>query len=227
MSKKQIMKKVFDKEFNINAMRSQILEEMEKKEKMMKVLKYALPLCVILIISGILIWNNSDNKMLKFNTKDEEKYSNIRINKISALGAAMLDADVKTVLHDEIDISWLDLNDSLPSDLDKFDGYKILTRKDRASAYDILNCYVYEYYNEDSLRSIRIAFSDKNKPIRDYYFDIEKVKKSKINETELTIYQYEELFFTEFIYREYNFDIETSNISLEELTSLLETIIKY
>lgn len=226
MSKKQIMKKVFDKEFNINAMRSQILEEMEKKEKMMKVLKYALPLCVILIISGILIWNNSDNKMLKFNTKDEEKYSNIRINKISALGAAMLDADVKTVLHDEIDISWLDLNDSLPSDLDEFDGYKILTRKDRVSAYDILNCYVYEYYNEDSLRSIRIAFSDKNKPIRDYYFDIEKVKKSKINETELSIYQYEELFFTEFVYRGYNFDIETSNISLEELTSLLETIIK-
>lgn len=226
MSKKQIMKKVFDKEFNINAMRIQILEEMEKKEKMMKVLKYALPLCVILIISGILIWNNSDNKMLKFNTKDEEKYSNIRINKISALGAAMLDADVKTVLPDEIDISWLDLNDSLPSDLDKFDGYKILTRKDRASAYDILNCYVYEYYNEDSLRSIRIAFSDKNKPIRDYYFDIEKVKKSKINETELMVYQYEELFFTEFVYRGYNFDIETSNISLEELTSLLETIIK-
>lgn len=225
MSKKQIMKKVFEKEFNINVMRSQILKKNERKIKMFKILKYALPVCTILIIGSIFIFNNSNNSLLKLNNSNKEEYKNIVVNKIDNLGAATLDADIKTIPNEKINISELN-NLSIPNDLNISDKYSIYSRKDKTSDYNILNCYVYEYYKEDSLRSIRIAFSDKNKPIRDYYFSEEGVKKSLINEIELAVYQYEELYFTEFVYKGYNFDIETSNISLEELTNLLETIVK-
>lgn len=223
MSKKQIMKKVFDKEFNINVMRSQILKKNERKIRMFKIVKYALPIWAILIIGSIFIFNNNNNSLLKLNNSNKEDYKNIVVNKIDNLGA--VDADIKTMHDKKINISELD-NLSIPNDLNISDKYSIYSRKDKTSDYNILNCYVYEYYKEDSLRSIRIAFSDKNKPIRDYYFSEEKAKKSKINNNELTIYQYEKNYFIEFKYKDYNFDIETSNISLEELTNLLETIIK-
>lgn len=59
MAKKQIMKKIFDKEFNVDDMREQILLKREEQEKkhMTKYLKYALPIFAIFIISGLLSLN--------------------------------------------------------------------------------------------------------------------------------------------------------------------------
>lgn len=43
---------------------------------------------------------------------------------------------------------------------------------------------------------------------------------------ELKIFKYNELYFTEFKYKDINFDIETTNITEQELTDLLLSIIK-
>ena len=45
------------------------------------------------------------------------------------------------------------------------------TRDIGKSKYDNLNCYVYYFSNENDERNIRVAFSGKGKPIRDYGFD--------------------------------------------------------
>ena len=83
-----------------------------------------------------------------------------------------------------------------------------------------------DYSNTDKGREIIVSFSKENKPIRDYYFSEEGSKISKIDNFELKIFKFNELYFTEFNYKGINFDIETTNITEQELTDLLLSIIK-
>lgn len=100
------------------------------------------------------------------------------------------------------------------------------TRDIGKSKYDNLNCYVYYFSNENDERNIRVAFSDKGKPIRDYGFDSNSALNSTINNNELVIYKYENIYFVEFIYNNVNYDIETDGINIVELEMFLKSIIK-
>lgn len=100
------------------------------------------------------------------------------------------------------------------------------TRDIGKSKYDNLNCYVYYFSNENDERNIRVAFSDKGKPIRDYGFDSDSALNSTINNNELVIYKYENIYFVEFIYNNVNYDIETDGINIVELEMFLKSIIK-
>lgn len=82
------------------------------------------------------------------------------------------------------------------------------------------------YFNKTDDRNIRIAFSNRNRPLRDYYFGELNRVNSKIRGYDLIIYQFDNSYFVEFKYDGCNYDIETNNITLEELTILLTTIIK-
>ena len=62
--------------------------------------------------------------------------------------------------------------------------------------------------------------------MRDYDFDKKGAVKSVIKGQDVIIYQYEKIYFAEFSYKGYNFDIEASNISLEEFKTLLNSIIR-
>lgn len=91
--------------------------------------------------------------------------------------------------------------------------------------YKNLNSYILNYYNDNETRNIKVAFSDKNRPIRDYYFSNENAVTSIIKDKKLKIYSYEETFFVEFHYNNYYFDIETNNILQDELIDLISSII--
>ena len=225
MSNKQIIKDVFDKELNANKIRNQILLKNERKNKknMIKFLEYVIPVFVIAIVGGVLFLNNyRDDYIFSDNN------SNIIVNKIDGLDLTKLDADIKLEEIYSVNLPWNDMfNDiNIPKDLDKFYGYGVYTKNDSTGEYDIFNSYVYEYFNLNENRKIKIAFSDINKPIRDYFFDSAEVKESNINNQELIIYQNEDNYFVEFKYNEYYFDIETRAITIDELTKLLTTIIK-
>ena len=225
MSNKQIIKDVFDKELNANKIRNQILLKNERKNKknMIKFLEYVIPVFVIAIVGGVLFLNNyRDDYIFSDNN------SNIIVNKIDNLDLTKLDADIKLEEIYSVNLPWNDMfNDiNIPKDLDKFYGYGVYTKNDSTGEYDIFNSYVYEYFNLNENRKIKIAFSDINKPIRDYFFDSAEVKESNINNQELIIYQNEDNYFVEFKYNEYYFDIETRAITIDELTKLLTTIIK-
>ena len=145
---------------------------------------------------------------------------------LGKLGAILIDADVKVVNEEENSI-WISIvsNIVIPEQLEKKESYMLYTRKDKESPYDILNSYVYNYYNEETLSSIRISFSNKNKPLRDYHFSEEGAKETTINNVKMKIFKYENIYFTEFNYKDYNFDIETTNITQDELINLLKSII--
>lgn len=110
------------------------------------------------------------------------------VNEISSTGVNKIDADIKIQPIKKTDSY---LSDAwVPDDLNKFNGYSVYTRDIGKSKYDNLNCYVYYFSNENDERNIRVAFSGKGKPIRDYGFDSDSALNSTINNNELVIYKY-------------------------------------
>jgi len=235
-NKEKIKKSInmdFDKEYNYNAIINKI--EGEKMKNRKKLWRWSLvPICLAIVMSGLLFINLQDNTKLsspEIPLINEENKIKLNINNLDKIGAFLFDAKIKDMPTNGINIPWPNiLKDgiTIPKDLAKYKANAYYTRKDRTGEYNILNCYVYNYFNEndDYYRNIRIAFSDKYKPIRDYHFSDENSKETIINDTKLTVFKYNTIYFTEFNYEGYNFDIETNNISEQELLDLILSIIK-
>ena len=110
--------------------------------------------------------------------------------------------------------------------MNKVGGEKLFGRSDKNSkVYDKLVQYQFHYFNEDNTRNITVAFSDTNKPVRDYRLP-DSGKISTIHGVTLKLYQYKDIYMTEFQYKGYNFDIETSGITEKEFIKFLESLIK-
>ena len=250
MSNEELFKKIFDEKFNSKRIKEEILsKENNEKIKLIPILKLALaPICLTIIICSFMIFGGK--KVSKPDIIFEENNSaQIYVNKIKENSLARLDCDIKTIskteLYDNNNNNTANYsqqfevlkNLKVPKDLNKIE-YNLIYVSDnknnktdnvedaREKKYDILNNYSYIYYNEKNERSINISFSNNNEPVRDYFFTEENSKISKINNIELKIYNYEKIYFTEFIYNDYYFDIETRNITQEELITLLASIVQ-
>lgn len=250
MSNEELFKKIFDEKFNSKRIKEEILsKENNEKIRLIPILKLALaPICLTIIIGSFMIFGGK--KVSKPDIIFEENNSaQIYVNKIKENSLARLDCDIKTIskteLYDNNNNNTANYsqqfevlkNLKVPEDFNKIE-YNLIYVSDnknnktdnvedaREKKYDILNNYSYIYYNEKNERSINISFSNNNEPVRDYFFTEENSKISKINNIELKIYNYEKIYFTEFIYNDYYFDIETRNITQEELITLLASIIQ-
>ncbi len=238
MTNQEKIKKIINNEFDSQNNYNKIIKKIEgdKMKNSKKLWRCSLiPICFVVVLSGLIFMNfKKNNKNLSspdIPSLDVENNLKLNINNIDRISALLFDADIKEMSTNGINIPWPNiLKDGImiPKDLDKYKGYAIYTRKDKTGEYDILNCYVYDYFkeNDNNYRNIRIAFSDTNKPIRDYRFSDENSQETVINNTQLTIFKYKTIYFTEFNYKGYNFDIETNNISEQELLDLILSIIK-
>lgn len=236
MTNKEKLKRAIEQDINPKDYYKEIIKKIEKEDKVKKeknLLKWSfVPICLVAIISGVLLINDY-NKQLKsdiykpnIETKDN---INLYINDISKMtqGMLRLDADIKTTSIDSFPYFKEITDIKIPSDFSEQESYEIYIKPDRDSKdYNILQSYEINYSNEKNDRNIKISFSKENKPIRDYHFSEEGSRMSNINNLELKIFKYNELYFTEFNYKGINFDIETSNITEQELTDLLVSIIK-
>ncbi|MDE6167381.1 MAG: collagen-like protein [Acetatifactor sp.] len=99
-------------------------------------------------------------------------------------------------------------------------GYKDADLNDEYHLHD----YVFEYQSENG-GEVRIAICSSEEPLRDYFIMCDNPKQSEINGISVMIYGYQGTFMVEFSYKNINYDIETSNITLEELENLLTGII--
>ena len=197
-------------------------------------LKYVLaPVCVVLIAIvgyvGFLNTNNNlnNNPITDFRGgKEESLATTININKISDIGMASLDADIRVLNNVMIPYFGYMANLAIPEDFDNKEDYKaIYVRNDvKVENYDVLNNYEFTYRNTSNNRKIVIAFSEKYKPLRDYEI-LGADKISKIGDVELIISQYKNMYIVTFTHKGINFDIETNDITESELISLLESII--
>lgn len=234
MSNDRNIKKMFEREFDIEVMKRKILEkEREEKMNLKNIFKWAaIPICLVAVFCGVLIFNNSKELKPSIYKPNIELKDNtdMYINDISEMihGSLKIDADVKII--NNISIPYFEEigNIVVPKDFDNnHDAYAIYVKPDRNSdEYNTLQSYVFNYSNTKNDRHIRVSFSKENKPIRDYYFSEEGSKISRINNTYLKLFKYNESYFTEFNYKGINFDIETNSITEQELTDLLLSIIK-
>ncbi len=224
MFNRKDFKKIFDEKFDSQKMKEQILIKYENKNgnNIVKMLRYAV-IVIVLIMTSVFVYNKNLVFSNSGNSSNEDN-SKILVNEISRTGVNKIDADIKIQSIEKSDSY---LRDAwVPEDLNKFNGYSVYTRGIGKSEYDNLNCYVYYFSNENDERNIRVAFSDKGKPIRDYWFDSDNALKSTINDNELVIYKYENIYFVEFNYNNVNYDIETNGVNIVELEMFLKSIIK-
>lgn len=148
----------------------------------------------------------------------------LKINKLDEMMVGSLDADIKTVEIEELPEKFDFIQNLKLPDRFKFDlGQMIYTRDSlEKEEYNILHDYLLIYnVNENVPDSIKIAFSEEYEPVRDYFIEHENSKTSKINNTDVTIYQYEKMYIAYFEYNGIKFDVETTGITEEELVALL------
>lgn len=219
MLKRQIMKKVFDNKFNIDDMRNQILLKNERKnDKMSKFYKYAIPVFLVSICSVIFF----SQKDLIFKTNNNE---NIHVNKLDNLLQSEKVLEVEEVDIENIPEKFNFINNiNLPKSFTLDRRYNLYTRSNiEVSVFDILRDYVFQYRDING-NKIVISFSEIGTPLKDYIVKNEVT--SKINNIDVYISQYEDLYIVTFMYRDLYFSIEAENVNVEELTLLLESIIK-
>lgn len=238
MPKKEVFKKMFDEKFDIKIVRQEILQKREKRERfnINKTLKYCTPIFLVAFICGTLILNTKKSVL----NPNRLNVSNgfININNINDIGTTKLDAEIKKLdrtelsnfsMLDDLDIPD-DFNNSIYNAIYVKDNNNHITEEgmqaySTTSPYNLLNNFELVYESTLNNRNITISFSNINKPLRDYSFG-ENSKISKINDIDLMIYKYENSYMTKFNYQNVNYDIETNNVSEEELINLLKSIIK-
>lgn len=213
-------------------------KDKNKKEFYMKIIKnkkiiYALSsACAVFILGiGILAGQKKTNKNI-IKTEDEGMVRSqnmnimLEINPMQGASMAKLDADAQTVEMTSIPEKFEFINNiELPSEYKLDSSYEIFTRENlNTTECDLLHDYVFNY-SKDYENSIKVAFSEVEEPIRDYFLDNSK-KTSKIGDVDVIISQYEKMYVATFRCKDIYFDIETNGITEEEMINLLESIIK-
>lgn len=150
----------------------------------------------------------------------------LEINPMQGTSMAKLDVDVQTVEINSLPEKFEFINNiALPSEYKLDNSYELFTRENfNTTEYSLLHDYVFNY-SKDCENSIKVAFSEVEEPIRDYFLDDSK-KVSKIGDVNVIISKYEKMYVATFKCKEIYFDIETNGITEEELVNLLESIIK-
>ncbi len=230
MSTNENIKKMFEREFDKELMKQRILDKERKKNMNLKTLyKWSVAsFCLVAIISGIVLSNHKELKSNQYEPSIESKnHVCMYINNVQEMsqGTLKFNAEVKRIDVENLPYFKEIENINLPNDFDTKQASAIYIDSDKEES-QTLQSYVFNYSNTKKNRYIRVSFSKENKPIRDYYFPEDGSKMSKINNIELKIFKYNELYFTEFHYKNINFDIETTNITEQELTNLLLSILK-
>ena len=188
--------------------------------------------CAVFILGiGILaVQKKSNNNVTKAENEIMVSSQNmnvmLEINPMQGTSMAKLDADVQTVEINSLPEKFEFINNiELPSEYKLDSCYEIFTRENlNTTECDLLHDYVFNY-SKDYENSIKVAFSEVEEPIRDYFLNNSK-KTSKIGDVDVIISQYEKMYVATFRCKDIYFDIETNGITEEEIINLLESIIK-
>lgn len=98
--------------------------------------------------------------------------------------------------------------------------YSVDAPADAARTEYIPHDYVFEYQTEND-GEIKIAICSAEEPLRDYFIECDNPKQSEINGVSVMIFNYKGSFIVEFSNGNVNYDLETSNITIEDLEDLL------
>ncbi len=220
MSNKQI-KNIISEKINKEDIKNNIVN---KRSVDMKYLKYGMCACVLVLMTGVFIFNGSKTNDIKIESSNNYNKGSFNINDLDVVATRKIDAVSKNIDEKNLEKEFSFYKRLVSSN--ELKGYDIegLYIKDDNGKYNKLNNYLISTYIED--KSINIAFSKDSEPLRDYFFDDNGEKYTTINGENIKIYSYENSYMTVFSYKGIKFDIETSNVDINEFRNILELIIK-
>lgn len=209
MSNKQI-KNIISEKINKEDIRNNIVNKGVNDKKY---LRYGLCTCALVLMVGVFIFNGNNYNNGSFS-----------INELDSVASHTFDAISKNVDEKNLKYEFSFYEKLVNSNL--LEDYKVegIYIKDSNQKYNKLNNYVISSNKED--KSIMIAFSKDNEPLRDYFFDDKGDKYTTINCENIKIYSYKNSYIAVFSYNGVNFDIETSNADINDFKIILELIIK-
>lgn len=232
MTNKEKLNNVIEQDINPKDCYNAIIKKIEEGKKMKNkshIWKFVLaPICSIFIISGILFLNNQNKNTLKNdNYVDEKNDVYLKINNVNIESTSMdiagsaIDLTFEELINEESFVADIKI---LPS----LNNYRLMKRYDINDEFIGYNLI---YHNTDyqAYKEIDIFFSKtlKNKPSCYGIIDLDKLEDSKINNTNVKILKTDtNHYHALFNYNNYNFDITTVNITEQELSTLLLSIIK-
>lgn len=201
--------------------------------KRKKRMKYSLTVagsCCLILLVCFGLWHGfkpdaeiskTANIELNINEKDT---ANLTVTDAN-MDLAKVDAEIETVKLDDIVDRFEFLKElEVPKEYQNIESYNVFVKNPATNIYDQLHDYVF-VYQKDKNHRITLTFSELEKPLRDAYFD-DNAKESKIDNTPLTIFKWDDAYLTTFKYNNIFFDIETKGITENELITLLQSIIK-
>ena len=210
---------------------SNIRKEFGMKTNRNKKIIYAISsVCAVFILTiGILVGTGQLNNNINVGNENIDPKLNVKlnINKIKDIEMTKLDLDVKIVEFKELPEKFKFMEKvKIPSEYKFKDSYNLYTKKDMdVEEYNVLHDYVFNYQKDDFSSGTKIAFSEIEEPLRDYFID-DKYKTSKIGDAEIIITQHKQMYIAVFKYKDIYFDIETNGITENELVELLGSIIE-
>lgn len=234
MPNKNTFKELYSNKINKDKNYQMTIKKIENSYRKKSILKKVLvPVTSLIIIFGLIYLNiNENSDILKTNDKvnTSSKDFDIYINDVDNynnsfsldLDIQMIEVNYKDIVHSPSYSFLIHIN--IPNDLENKSYYAIYTKENKDGDYTLLHNYKFIYQNENNDREVIISFSDKYEPLRDYIID-DAGNSSKINNTEVIIYQNDNTYIVTFIYNNINFDIETRNITEKELLGLLLSIL--
>ena len=221
MSNKEKLKTAIEQDINPTNNYKKIIKEIERERNMKRksnLLKWSLlPICLIIVIGGMVFLNykNDNNNLFKNKSYIDKENADV--------GGSAIDITFDDIINEEDFIKNFKF-------LNKFTNSRLIKR------YDMNNKFIgYEmfYYNtnenEEITSGIDIFLSKTliNKPSCYKNIDFSKMKDTTINDTTLKILKTESnRFYALFNYNGYNFDIKTSNITEQEFSNYLVSILK-
>lgn len=238
MSKKQIIKDIFNDKINKTDIYNEVIFKIENNNRLTlnKILKYSM--ITVLILAIILDINYNNKKRVEQEEINGEK---IYINNLDNFNNAVASIDAKAT---EIDIETLEKEQPIVKEIKTPDSmfitriYKEYIRSDvTKDNYDILTGYniIYLDSNNDTEKLLDIFISNnRSERLRCIPILTNDIKESTINNHKIKILSYtnsssiyyKTYYIVFFKYNNLYFDIEARNLTEEELINLIKSTLK-
>ena len=230
MSNKKIFKELYSNKINKDNNYQEILNKIENEKKLNKIMKTVFVPILSVSFASFLILININNKKTSLS---EDSFNEVINNNQIFTNEIQEEININTSSNQVIkDTNYEEISNykfvkelSIPNDFSDKIYRKVYLNNNENNNYNERNYYQIYYKNNKSNRLIDVSFSDKYKLINNYSYD-ENVKKSKINNQEIIIYQNNQIYITSFNYDNVYFNIKTVNITENEFINLLKSIIK-
>ena len=215
--------------------REQYVAEQKRKKKVLTRTVISICCMCLVILLGFGMWQKGNQS--KQQTGDNENL--FVVNQVDSITSADMDVqfsyyndlsalELETVhknFESAIGMSYETFTAKIPVTFVSRSFHSVDVPADATKTEYITHDYVFEYQTKNNGEAT-IAICSVDEPLRDCFYECDNPEQSEINGVAVIIYGCRDSFMMRFSYKNVNYDIETVNITREELKDLLTGIMR-